>query len=609
MTPIEVAYRASPGQFKVKGDEIIFTYCPFCGGGQSRDRDTFTLNADSGLYFCRRGKCQEKGNLDQLCNHMGIPIDRKEYEPRKANQKKYTPPKTKAKPIETSEISKYLTEIRKLSKDTCDYLRIGESEGKIVFPYYENGQLVAVKFRAKNQDGKWKQFTMEPGGKLVFWNMDNCDYSLPLMITEGEFDAAALVQAGITNTVSLPNGCESLGCVDLCWEWLKQFKQYYIWTDKDEGGIKARNELIKRLGIGKCLIVEHEKFKDANEVLYSKGIDGIAKCISDAQAIPLVGLKNMAELPEYDLAQDELIPTGIAEVDEAFAGGLRLGETSIWTGFNSSGKSTLLGQILLNSLESGYKICAYSGELPDRIFRYWIELQAAGPEHINQEVNKYGYPVSKTDYKMLPHIRKWYSGRFWLYDSQEVVGQDKILEVFEYAVQRHDCKIFMVDNLMSLALNSHSDSDFYRKQADFIGMCKAFAKNFNVHIHIVAHPRKPVAGSKELDVAGSGNITNWADNVFEIRRFNKKEIASLEANEETKGLNITNSLNIKKNRLLGKQDKIFLLAFEDKSKRYYIAQGGNPNWRYGWVKAIGVQSTAEKDKGWEEIGRVVHIED
>jgi len=217
--------------------------------------------------------------------------------------------------------------------------------------------------------------------------------------------------------------------------------------------------------------------------------------------------------------------------------------------------------------------------------------------------------VSKTDYKMLPHIRKWYSGRFWLYDSQEVVGQDKILEVFEYAAQRHDCKIFMVDNLMSLALNSHSDSDFYRKQADFIGMCKAFAKNFNVHIHIVAHPRKPAAGSKELDVAGSGNITNWTDNVFEIKRFTSKEIASFETDEKLRGYGITNSLNIKKNRLLGKQDKAFLLAFEDKSKRYYIAQGGNPNWRYGWVNAIGVQSTAEKDKGWEDMGRVVHIED
>lgn len=608
MTPVEVAYRVFPGQFKVKGDEIIADHCPFCKGGQSGDRDTFTLNADTGLYFCRRGKCQEKGNLNQLCKHFGIPLDRKEYEPRKTKQKIYTPPKTIPKPPST-EIENYLTNIRRLSKETCDYLRLGESEGKIVFPYFENGHLVAIKFRSKNKDGKWKQFSMELGGKLVFWNMDNCEPSMPLFITEGEFDAAALVEAGITNAVSLPNGCESLGCVELCWDWLKQFKQYYIWTDNDEGGIKARNELIKRLGIGKCFVVEHGIHKDANEVLYKLGKQGVAECISSARGIPFEGLKNMAELPEYDLSKDELIPTGIAQVDEVFAGGLRLGETSIWTGFNSSGKSTLLGQVLLNAIDCGYKICAYSGELPDRIFRYWVELQAAGPEYVKQETNKYGYSVSKTNYKMLPHIRKWYNGKFFLYDTQDAVGQEEILRAFEYAVQRYDCKVFMVDNLMSLALNSHSDSDFYRKQADFVGMCKAFAKKYMVHIHIVAHPRKPQGGSKELDVAGSANITNWTDNVFEIKRFSKKEIATIEAEETMKGFGITNSLGIKKNRLMGKQDKVFMLSFEETSKRYYVAKGGSPSWKYGWVKDIGQKSTAEEDKGWEELGRVVHIEE
>lgn len=608
MTPIEAAYRAFPGQFKIKGDEIIAEYCPFCKGGQSGDKHTFTLNAQSGLYFCRRAKCQEKGNLEQFCKYFNIPLDRKEYETKRPQQKIYTPPKTIPKPP-SSEIEKYLTEIRRLSKDTCDFLRIGESEGKIAFPYYENSQLVAMKFRSKGKDGKWKQFSMEPGGKLVFWNMDKCDPSMPLFITEGELDTAALVEAGITNAVSLPNGCKSLGCVDLCWDWLKRFKQYYIWTDSDEGGIKAREELVKRLGIGKCLIIEHEKYKDANEVLYAKGKDGVAQCISSAQAIPLAGLKNMAELPEHDLSKDELISTGIAEVDEAFAGGLRLGETSVWTGFNSSGKSTLLGQILLSSIENGYNVCAYSGELPDRIFRYWIELQAAGPEYVKQEPNKYGYMVSKADYKIIPHIRQWYSGKFWLYDSQETIGQDKILEVFEYAVQRHDCKVFMVDNLMSLALNSHSDSDFYRKQADFVGKCKEFAKKYNVHIHIVAHPRKPQGGSKEIDIAGSSNITNWTDNVFEIKRFTKKEIAAIESDEGMAGLGVTNSLNIKKNRLLGKQDKVFMLAFEEISKRYYVAKDGNPYWKYSWVKAIGKKSSIEEELEWEELGKVVHIEE
>jgi twinkle protein len=115
---------------------------------------------------------------------------------------------------------------------------------------------------------------MEPGGKLVFWAMDLCSPDMPVTICEGEFDAAVLWQAGI-QAVSLPNGCNNLDCVDLCWDWLKQFPSYYIWTDNDEGGIKAREELIKRLGVAKCQIIAHPKFKDANEVLYREGQDGV----------------------------------------------------------------------------------------------------------------------------------------------------------------------------------------------------------------------------------------------------------------------------------------------------------------------------------------------
>ncbi len=116
----------------------------------------------------------------------------------------------------------------------------------------------------------------------------------------------------------------------------------------------------------------------------------------------------------------------------------------------------------------------------------------------------------------------------------------------------------MADNLMSIALGSKSDSDFYRKQADFIGYCKDFAKKYDVHIHIVAHPRKPQGGKDaDLDVAGSGNITNWADNVFEMKRFNQKKKSHFEDDPKYKGKAITNSLKIKKNRFLGRQRQNF----------------------------------------------------
>jgi len=601
MTPIEVAYRAFPGNFTVKSGEIISKYCPFCNGGEHKDRGTFALNINTGLYNCKRSNCGEQGTLKQLCDKLGIPWGQKSYEMPAKPVKSYKKPATKLMPI-SSEVQEYLKK-RGFTPETWETRNISESEGRIVFPYYENGELVAVKFRGKGQDGKWKQFSMEPGGKLVFWGIDNCDPGFPLIITEGCFDAMAVDMSGIPNAVSLPNGCNSLGCVDLCWEWLQQFDSYYIWTDSDEGGIKARNELIKRLGTAKCLIVEHEKFKDANEVLYVEGIAGIAACISNAQSVPLQGLKDLADLPEYDPGNDIVTPSSIGKVNNSMDGGYRAGEVSIWTGVNSSGKSTLLGQELLNALDNGYNVCAYSGELPDRIFRYWVDLQAAGPEYIKQEQSGERI-ITKVDPLVLPHIRNWYRGKFWLYDNQSVITQDEILKVFEYAYRRHKCQVFMVDNLMSLALGSGSESNFYIKQADFIGRCKSFAQQFNVHIHIVVHPRKIKKGEAvgKDDVGGSGNITNWADNVLEVRRLSEKEIEKLQEKAEFKELAVKSTLNILKNRFLGKQDITVILGFEAKSKRFFAPRDG-PNWYYGWVNAIGKTSTKDTLESWESLGK------
>lgn len=607
MTPIETAYQLFPGNFKVKNGEIIPLYCPFCHGGEHKDRDTFALNVETGLYNCKRSNCGEQGGLKQLCEKLGVPWETKQYEPRKRKEKQYKKPEVTPEPVISSKIAEYLKK-RKLSQETIKLLQISEIDGKIAFPYYENGDLVAIKYRYQKQDGGWKGFAMEPGGKLVFWAMDMCSPDMPLVITEGEFDAAVCWECGI-QAVSLPNGCNSFDCVDLCWDWLQKFSTFYIWTDFDEGGIKARNELIKRLGTAKCLIVEHGKYKDANEVLYHQGKDGVVACISKAQAIPLQGLKNLADLPEYDPGNDIVVASSIAKVNGAMNGGYRMGEVSIWTGVNSSGKSTLLGQELLNAIENGFNVCAYSGELPDRVFRYWVDLQAAGPNYITQEQVK-NRTITKVNKEIIGPIRNWYRGRFWLYDNQTIVAQDEILDVFEYAYRRHGCKVFMVDNLMSLALGSGSESNFYVKQADFIGQCKSFAQRFNVHVNIVAHPRKIKKGDTvgKDDVGGSGNITNWADNVFEVRRLSQKEIAALGEKPETKGLPIKSTLSILKNRFMGKQDIAIFLGFEEKSKRFFSPKD-SPNWDYGWVRAIGKQSTQDIIKEWNDIGKEVLIEE
>jgi hypothetical protein len=78
-----------------------------------------------------------------------------------------------------------------------------ESEA-VFFPYQAAGELVNFKAAAFPV----KAFTSKKGGKLQFWNIERVIGSPTVFITEGEWDAAALVEAGIPveQVISVPNG-------------------------------------------------------------------------------------------------------------------------------------------------------------------------------------------------------------------------------------------------------------------------------------------------------------------------------------------------------------------------------------------------------------------
>jgi len=56
---------------------------------------------------------------------------------------------------------------------------------------------------------------------------------------------------------------------------------------------------------------------------------------------------------------------------------------AVWTGINGSGKSTIINQVcLLESLNQGYKVFAFSDELTKTQFKNWIEYPMAGGQNV-----------------------------------------------------------------------------------------------------------------------------------------------------------------------------------------------------------------------------------
>lgn len=172
-------------------------------------------------------------------------------------------------------------------------------------------------------------------------------------------------------------------------------------------------------------------------------------------------------------------------------------------------------------------------------------------------------------------MRVWYRDKFFLYDNLGGTKDIDILRVFEYAVKRYNCKVFLVDNLMMTDF-SGNDKDYYRAQSAFIGKMVDFAHRFDVHVHvhIVAHPHKFKGELTKNVISGSGDITNRADNVLAVARV---------GNDDFELCGCDNKITILKNRFYGRQNITIGMKFEPESKRFYLKNSENGySKKYSW---------------------------
>lgn len=384
------------------------------------------------------------------------------------------------------------------------------------------------------------------------------------------------VEALKDNAVSLAIGCEP-DDLRRCAPFLMAFPSVFIALADSELAATVGQMLVDHVPGLVVLLPGKRAFLDygnVREALADGGMQAVDRLMTGAVEIPTRGLLDLASVERESTANRPSVLSGISALDRAI-GGFFGGELSVWTGKRGGGKSTLIGQLLLEAVQQGHHVCAYSGELAAWRFKEWVSLQAAGPEHVTEKADPYSGKVFYTVPELIQRrIDEWWAGRFFLYDNRLASDEDSILSMFEFAVRRHGCCVFLVDNLMTTRFTTSRDSDFYRAQSNFTGRLMEFAKKHEVHVHLVAHPRK-TEGTRALDaddVGGSGDITNRADNVYALKRLDDSEA-------EKQGFQTV--LRVLKNRTFGQEISIGL-SYDIPSRRFYKSGTGNPHKRYGW---------------------------
>lgn len=561
--------------------EIIPRLCPFCKGGDNGDEKTFALSVNHGVYVCKRGSCGQRGTFASLAHEFHFETSAQPIKgQRKIKKPQFNLPQVSL--LEpTEEIYKYF-ESRKISKETVDAFRIAaDSKGNIVFPFYMGGENVFVKFRKPHKqrpEDKSPKEWREPNTKAILFGMDECVFSKPLIICEGQIDAMALYEAGIRNVVSVPSGCEDTSWIENCWDWLERFKTIILFGDSDDPGRKMVDQVARRLDESRCMIVEDYPdkpsggiCKDANEVLYFHGEFALIAMVENAREIPVKGLINLGSVIPVSLDSIPNIRTKIPKLDWALRG-LREGSVTIWTGKPGHGKSTLSGLFALQAVEQDKTVCVYSGELSKEEFQEWINLQCAGSDYIGLKADKDGNPIPCVPYQVQQRIIQYYDKKIFLFDNEEIFEnetEDKaILRLFKVAARQHGCKLFIVDNLM-MAL-AESDEEF-KDQKKFVNSLKKFARKFGVHVAIVAHPRKTKVGEhlRGEDVGGNSAVNNLADATMVMERPN---------------------IRIIKNRATGILCTIECVYCPD-SRRIFEADAGDLNW-FSWDRT-GISPPAQ----------------
>jgi hypothetical protein len=58
-------------EFKRRDRWLSLKICPFCGGGRSGDKYSFSVHVQDGNYFCHRAKCEAKGSFWKLIEFYG----------------------------------------------------------------------------------------------------------------------------------------------------------------------------------------------------------------------------------------------------------------------------------------------------------------------------------------------------------------------------------------------------------------------------------------------------------------------------------------------------------------------------------------------------------
>lgn len=351
------------------------------------------------------------------------------------------------------------------------------------FPYRREGKPYAWKFR-KISEKKWRS---SPGVSRSLFNEDCLrSGSGPVVLTEGEMDAIAVIQAGFGRAVSLPDGwTEDNGKRQVLIDaesLLRQSSFVIVAGDNDEAGRGLPKTVANVLaGHDVRFVTWPEGCKDANDVLRLLGEGAVAKCLNEAIKLDPPGgfITAMSDLPP--MPSRRVLRIGMKPYDFGLA--FEVGTMSVGTGTPGSGKSTFTTfaafhiaqheQIRIGVM--GFETHPYRTR--DQLARLycrkpWDELNDRERSDFLAFADAHFRIVHRTYEADDKHNLEWLR-----------------LMIYTLAV-RDECKLIIVDPWNELEHLPEPGESMTSYINFALQQIRQWAQQFDTHICLIAHPRK-----------------------------------------------------------------------------------------------------------------------
>ena len=289
------------------------------------------------------------------------------------------------------------------------------------------------------------------------------------------------------------------------------------------------------------------------------------------------------------------IKSGYENIDQLI-GGFILGQVSVWSGLNGSGKSAFLNQQILEYISQGHKVMLFSAELMDYSIKNILYRLIAGEKYLTKSENGTYYYLADNNIKKV--IDDYIGNNLYVYDNKFDKKPKEIINTITYAKEKLGVDIIILDNLMTMNLKEYSQNK-YEAQSEFAKEIANVAKQLQVHIHIVMHPTKTTGFLRKNDISGSADLSNAVDNVFIIHRNNsdfKKSYIEFRNNkirEDNEIFDYDTYIEICKNREEGVQDRLLCFYFLPISKQIVENKKEKP-----YIEDIKRYYYGKKNKQW-----------